>query len=277
MSRYSQMFDSLRARQEAALGAFVMLGDPDPLTSAAVLDALVVGGADMIEVGIPIYDPIADGPVIQAAGNRALCAGVRTADCFGLIAGFRARHPEVPVGILAYANIVCARGRRQFFAAAAEAGADSLLIADLPSLEAEPWTKEMREAQLDPVLIAAANTPPDKLSTIARLSSGYTYCVTRAGITGTHQAARFDSSLIERLNDLGAPPPVFGFGISKPEHVRDAIEAGAQGVICGSAIVSLVASASSPASAVAPFVAALKSATRRELSRQRNDSYAQAV
>jgi tryptophan synthase alpha chain len=277
MSRYSQMFDSLRARQEAALGAFVMLGDPDPLTSAAVLDALVVGGADMIEVGIPFSDPIADGPVIQAAGNRALCAGVRTADCFGLIAGFRARHPEVPVGILAYANIVCARGRRQFFAAAAEAGADSLLIADLPSLEAEPWTKEMREAQLDPVLIAAANTPPYKLSTIARLSSGYTYCVTRAGITGTHQAARFDSSLIERLNDLGAPPPVFGFGISKPEHVRDAIEAGAQGVICGSAIVSLVASASSPASAVAPFVAALKSATRRELSRQRNDSYAQAV
>jgi tryptophan synthase alpha chain len=277
MSRYSQMFDSLRARQEAALGAFVMLGDPDPLTSATVLDALVVGGADMIEVGIPFSDPIADGPVIQAAGNRALCAGVRTADCFGLIAGFRARHPEVPVGILAYANIVCARGRRQFFAAAAEAGADSLLIADLPSLEAEPWTKEMREAQLDPVLIAAANTPPDKLSTIARLSSGYTYCVTRAGITGTHQAARFDSSLIERLNDLGAPPPVFGFGISKPEHVRDAIEAGAQVVICGSAIVSLVASASSPASAVAPFVAALKSATRRELSRQRNDSYAQAV
>jgi tryptophan synthase alpha chain len=277
MSRYSQMFDSLRARQEAALGAFVMLGDPDPLTSATVLDALVVGGADMIEVGIPFSDPIADGPVIQAAVNRALCAGVRTADCFGLIAGFRARHPEVPVGILAYANIVCARGRRQFFAAAAEAGADSLLIADLPSLEAEPWTKEMREAQLDPVLIAAANTPPDKLSTIARLSSGYTYCVTRAGITGTHQAARFDSSLIERLNDLGAPPPVFGFGISKPEHVRDAIEAGAQGVICGSAIVSLVASASSPASAVAPFVAALKSATRRELSRQRNDSYAQAV
>ena len=135
----------------------------------------------------------------------------------------------------------------------------------------------MREAQLDPVLIAAANTPPDKLSTIARLSSGYTYCVTRAGITGTHQAARFDSSLIERLNDLGAPPPVFGFGISKPEHLRDAIEAGAQGVICGSAIVSLVASASSPASAVAPFVAALKSATRRDLSRQRNDSYAQAV
>jgi tryptophan synthase alpha chain len=277
MSRYSQMFDSLRARQEAALGAFVMLGDPDPLTSAAVLDALVAGGADMIEVGIPFSDPIADGPVIQAAGTRALCAGVRTADCFGLIAGFRARHPDMPVGILTYANIVCARGPKHFFAAAAEAGADSLLVADLPSLEAEPWVKDIGEAGLDPVLIAAANTPTDKLRTIARLSSGYTYCVTRAGITGTHQAARFDSALIGRLNDLRAPPSVFGFGISKPEHVRQAIEAGAEGVICGSAIVSLVASSSSPASAVAPFVAALKSATRRDLSRQRNESYAQAV
>ena len=277
MSRYSQMFDSLRARQEAALGAFVMLGDPNPLTSAAVLDALVAGGADMIEVGIPFSDPIADGPVIQAAGTRALCAGVRTADCFGLIAGFRARHPDMPVGILTYANIACARGPKHFFAAAAEAGADSLLVADLPSLEAERWVKDIGEAGLDPVLIAAANTPTDKLRTIARLSSGYTYCVTRAGITGTHQAARFDSALIGRLNDLGAPPSVFGFGISKPEHVRQAIEAGAEGVICGSAIVSLVASSSSPASAVAPFVAALKSATRRDLSRQRNESYAQAV
>jgi tryptophan synthase alpha chain len=271
------MFASLRARQEAALGAFVMLGDPDPLASAAVMDALVAGGADMVEVGIPFSDPIADGPVIQAAGNRALCAGVRTADCFDLIAGFRARHPDVPVGILTYANIVCARGRRHFFAAAADAGADSLLIADLPSLEAEPWTNEIREAGLDPVLIVAANTPPDKLRTIARLSSGYTYCVTRAGITGTHQAGRFDPGLIASLRDFGAPPPVFGFGISSAEHVRHAIEASAEGVICGSAIVSLVASASSPASAVAPFVAALKSATRRDLSRQRNESYARAV
>ena len=277
MSRYAQMFDSLRARQEAALGAFVMLGDPDPLTSAAVLDALVAGGADMIEVGIPFSDPIADGPVIQAAANRSLNAGVRTADCFELIAGFRGRHPDVPLGILTYANIVCARGRRSFFDAAAQAGADSLLVADLPSLEAEPWTAEMREAGLHPVLIAAANTPPDKLRTIARLSSGYTYCVTRAGITGTHQVAQFDGGLIDRLETLGAPPPVFGFGISQPEHVREASEAGVAGVICGSAIVSLVASASSPASAVAPFVAALKSATRFDLSRQRNESYAQAV
>lgn len=277
MSRYAAMFDRLRARGEGALGAFVMLGDPDPPASARVLDALVDGGADMIEVGIPFSDPIADGPVIQAAAGRALASGVRTATCFDLIAGFRERHPHVPVGILTYANLVLARSRRKFFERAAAAGADSLLIADLPSLEAEPWADEMRGAALDPVLIAAANTPDETLRRIARLSAGYTYCVTRAGITGTHTQARFDPELIERLRALGAPPPVFGFGISTPGHVRAALAAGAAGVICGSAIVSLVAGAVSPASAVEPYVASLKAATRSSSSRLRNDCHAQAV
>ncbi len=277
MSRYAAMFERLRARGEGAFGAFVMLGDPDPPASARVLDALVAGGADMIEVGIPFSDPIADGPVIQAASGRALAAGVRTADCFELIASFRPRHPAVPLGILTYANLVLARGRRDFFFRAAEAGADSLLVADLPAVEAEPWVEEMREVSLDPVLIAAANTPDPTLRKIAQLAGGYTYCVTRPGITGTHTQARFDPNLIDRLRDFGAPPPVFGFGISTPGHVRSALDAGAAGLICGSAIVSLVAGAVSPASAVAPFVASLKAATRIDSSRLRNDCHAQAV
>jgi tryptophan synthase alpha chain len=106
--------------QSGAFGAFVMLGDPDLETSAAILDELVEGGADMIEVGIPFSDPVADGPVIQAAAVRALAAGVRTADCFALIRGFRGRHPDVPVGILTYANLVLARGRDAFYRAAAD-------------------------------------------------------------------------------------------------------------------------------------------------------------
>jgi tryptophan synthase alpha chain len=277
MSRYPAMFERLQARGEGAFGAFVMLGDPDPPASARVLDALVVGGADMIEVGIPFSDPVADGPVIQAASGRALASGVRTAECFELIASFRRRHPQVPIGILTYANLVLARGRREFFSRAAEAGADSLLVADLPAIEAEPWAEEMRGAGLDPVLIAAANTPSDTLRKIARLSGGYTYCVTRPGITGTHTQARFDPTVIDRLRDFGAPPPVFGFGISTPDHVRCALDAGAAGVICGSAIVSLIAAAVSPASAVAPFVASLKAATRIDSPRLRNDCHAQAV
>ena len=237
MSRYAAMFDGLG--HEAALGAFVMLGNPDLKSSAMLLDALVVGGADMIEVGIPFSDPVADGPVIQAAALHALNAGVRVADCFDLMAGFRARHPNVPVGILTYANIVVARPG--FMHDAATAGADSLLIADLPALEAERFVRQMEQAGIEPVLIAAPNTPDATLQRIAQLSKAYTYCVSRTGITGTHAGGRFDSRLVERLCGLGAPPQVFGFGISKPAHVRAALSAGAKGVICGSAIVESAA------------------------------------
>src|ERR1041384_4169538 len=124
MSRYAAMFDRLGRLGEGAFGAFAMLGDPDPEASSAILDSLVEGGADMIEVGIPFSDPVADGPVIQAAAQRALKAGVRVGDCLDLISALRARHSEVPIGILTYANIVVARSG--FIRGAAEAGADSL-------------------------------------------------------------------------------------------------------------------------------------------------------
>jgi len=256
MSRYAAMFD--RLGEEGAFGAFLMLGDPDLDTSARSLDAVVAGGADMVEVGIPFSDPVADGPVIQAAAQRALAAGVRVSDCLELIAGFRARHPDVPVGILTYANIVMARAG--FIREAAEAGADSLLIADVPALEAERFGRDMRQAGIEPVLIAAANTPEATVKRIAGLASAYTYCVSRVGITGTHAGGQFDSSLIDRLNAAGAPAPVFGFGISKPEHVRAALDAGAKGVICGSAIVDLAARGGD----VTDFVRTLKAATRNE-------------
>jgi tryptophan synthase alpha chain len=237
MSRYSRMFDRLGS--DRAFGAFLMLGDPDLPTSARLLEAVVDGGADMIEVGIPFSDPVADGPVIQAAAKRALDSGVRVGDCFALIAAFRARHPDVPVGVLTYANIVAAR--TGFMRDAADAGADSLLIADVPALEAEPYVRDMAHAGIEPVLIAAANTPDRTLKRIAELSRAYTYCVSRSGITGTHAAGRFDSRLIGRLCDFGAPPQVFGFGISTCDHVRAALGAGARGVICGSAIVESAA------------------------------------
>ena len=223
MSRYAAMFERLNG--EGAFGAFVMLGDPDLESSAAHLDVLVTAGADMIEVGIPFSDPVADGPVIQAAARRALGAGVRVGNCFDLIRALRERHSDVPIGILTYANLV--RARAGFMRDAAQAGADSLLIADVPALEAEPFTREMEQAGIEPVLIAAGNTPNATLSRIASLSKAYTYCVSRAGITGTHAGGQFDARLIERVERAGAPPAVFGFGISRPEHVRAAPKAGA--------------------------------------------------
>jgi tryptophan synthase alpha chain len=262
MSRYAAMFDRLAVRGEGALGIFLMLGDPDLATSAQLLDAAVDAGADMIEVGIPFSDPVADGPVVQAAAQRALRAGVRVSDCFGLIAGFRDQHPGVPLGILTYANIVAARAG--FMREAASAGADSLLIADLPALEAEPFVQSMEQAGIEPVLIAAANTPGWTLERIARLSKAYTYCVSRPGITGTHAGGQFDAGLVGRLKDVGAPPPIFGFGISESQHVRSAIEAGAAGIICGSAVISGI----SKGGDVTAFIEKLKDSTRNESATQ---------
>ena len=252
------MFAQLGRRGEAAFGGFLMLGDPDLEASAAMLDALVKGGADMIEVAIPFSDPVADGPVIQAAALRARHAGVRVDDCFDLIASFRAKHADVPIGILTYANLVLSR--TGFMRDVLEAGADSLLIADVPALEAERYVREMHQSGIEPVLIAAANTPDVTVALIARLSAAYTYCVSRAGITGTHADAQFDASLPQRLKMANSPPPVFGFGISRPEQVQAAISAGAAGVICGSAIVRL-ANESRSTEMVLEFVKRMKAAT----------------
>ena len=266
MSRYAIMFDRLARSGEGAFGAFLMLGDPDLETSGRLLDAAVEGGADMIEVGIPFSDPIADGPVIQASAERALKQNVRPADAFSLLADFRRRHPQIPVGILTYANLVMARGRDAFCRASVEAGADSLLVADVPVFEAEPFIAAARNSGLDPVLIAAANTPAETLRKIARLGRGYVYCVARAGVTGTRDDVDFNHrEMLDALAAEGAPPPIFGFGISKPEHVRAAIDAGAAGVISGSAIIQQISEGrGSAADRVRRFVAEMKMATHRQ-------------
>jgi tryptophan synthase alpha chain len=258
VSRYDEMFARLKQRNEGAFGGFLMLGDPDIETSARLLDTVVEAGADMIEVGIPFSDPVADGPVIQAAAERALANGIRVDDSFTLIRQLRDKHPAVPIGILTYANLLSARGREKFMTDAAEAGADSILIADVPSLEAVPYSAAAKAAGLDLVMIAAPNTPRAVVDRIAELSSGYTYCVARAGVTGTSTTLALDHDrLFADLADAGAPPPVLGFGISTPEQVREALASGAAGVIAGSALVKC----GSDAAALGQLVSALKDAT----------------
>lgn len=261
--RYADMFARLGSRVEGAFGAFATLGDPDAEASAAILDALADGGADMIEVGIPFSDPVADGPVIQAASDRALARGTTPGLCFDLLRAFRARHAAIPVGILTYANLVLARGRDAFYRAAAEAGVDSVLVADAPAFEAEPFVRAARDHGIAPVLIAAPNTPGSTLERIAELGRGYTYCVARAGVTGIHADMHLaHGPLFAALAERGAPPPVLGFGISEPAHVRQALAAGAAGAISGSAIVRIVAREKAEAGpAVRDFVRAMKTAT----------------
>jgi tryptophan synthase alpha chain len=261
MTRYRDMFSNRSRRGECALGAFLMLGDPSLDECAEFIMALIDGGADMLELGIPFSDPIADGPVIQAAANRALAAGVRPADALALVSRIRARSTRIPIGLLTYANIAFARGLDAFYKAAADAGADSVLLADVPVFEAEPFVRAARAANIAPTLIAAPNTPDSRLDKIAQWGGGYTYCVTRAGVTGAVESLDFDHSrLIAALDERAAPPPVFGFGVSTAAHVAAAFATGAAGVISGSAIVARMRDG--PA-AVSAFVRELKEATRR--------------
>lgn len=262
------MFARLRAQGEGAFIPFLMLGDPDPVTCAAALDAVSAAGADALELGIPFSDPVADGPVIQAAAVRALAAGVRLADCWALIATVRRSHPALPVGLLVYANLVAHRGVDAFYAAAAAAGVDSVLVADLPVAEGGEFRAAAARHGVAPVFIAPPNADEARLAAIAAATSGYTYVVTRPGVTGADDAPHRDSSaMVGRLRDLGAPPAVLGFGIAHPAQVREGMDMGAAGVISGSAVVRLVeAHRADPAKLTAElsrFVREMKAATLR--------------
>lgn len=266
MSRYEAMFARLEAAAEGAFIPFAMLGDPDAATSRLVLEALVAGGADALELGIPFSDPVADGPVIQAAAVRALESGMVLADSWALIREVRAAQPALPIGLLVYANLVAHRGLEQFYAEAAEAGVDSVLVADLPVSEATPFQAAAQASGIQPVFIAPPNASPERLEAIARAGQGYTYVVTREGVTGTDSAIRRDSSsLLRQLESLGAPPAVLGFGIAHPEQVQSGLQMGAKGVISGSAVVQRVAEhRTAPASltaALTSFVRTMKDAT----------------
>jgi len=259
--RYAEMFKRLAA-DEGAFVPFAMLGDPSPERSVELMLALADGGADALELGLPFSDPVADGPTIQAAASRVLAAGVTAREALTLVTPVRERHPELPIGLLVYANLVVNAGADEFYQRAAAAGVDSVLVADVPSVEAEPFCAAAKRAGIAPVLIATPNAKPAQLARIAALGEGYTYLVSRAGVTGTETEAQLDhGELYAQLKELGAAPPILGFGISEPAHVRAALAGGAAGAISGSAIVRRIAAGFSPRE-LSRFVAAMKAATR---------------
>ena len=265
--RYERLFARLRDAKEGAFVPFAVAGDPDPSASAVVLEALVEGGADALEIGLPFSDPVADGPAIQRADARALAAGTGTAMAWDLIRKVRSNHPDLPIGLLVYANLVLAPGMDAFYAAAAEAGADSVLVVDAPTLEAVPFIESAARHGIAPVFIATPGMGGDHLRAVASLTRAYTYVVTRAGVTGADGDARTDhADLIARLRAAGAPPCLLGFGISRPEHVRGALQAGAAGAISGSAVAALIERYAADRAALRnelkKFVAGMKAATR---------------
>jgi len=265
MSRFATMFEQLAARKERAFVPFCVLGDPSPDETLPILLALCDGGADALELGIPFSDPVADGPTIQAAAGRALNAGTRPQDAFALIARLRETHANIPIGLLVYANLLEARGMDHFYRRAHAAGVDAILVADVPTAEAAPYLKSAAANGIDPVMIATPNASDEELKTIASMSRGFTYVVSRKGVTGATVSAGTDHhSMVSQLASYGAPPALVGFGISTPEHVRAACSRGAAGAISGSAVVRLIASAQGESRhrALRDFVSEMKQATR---------------
>jgi len=241
-TRYQNLFQSLQQKSEGAFIPFVTLADPDLATSERIIEQLIESGADALELGLPFSDPIADGPIIQAASVRALTNRVRIDECLQLVKRIRLRHPQLPIGLLVYANLVWHRGLENFYRACRECGIDSVLVADVPLCEARPFIDAAKREQIAPVFIATPNANKEALGKVAKHSEGYTYLLGRVGVTGTHAAAELPlGELLSTLSELGAPPAIQGFGISTPEQVQAVISAGAKGAISGSAVVDIIA------------------------------------
>ncbi|WAT18064.1 tryptophan synthase subunit alpha [Aurantiacibacter sp. MUD11] len=225
------------AKSHPALVCFITAGDGD---TAANLDALVEGGADVIELGMPFTDPMADGPAIQAANIRSLGAGTKTADVLQLATDFRARHPDVPLVLMGYANPMIRRGPEWFAEHASAAGVDGVICVDLAPEEDEDLGPFLRDKGISPIRLATPTTDEKRLPTVLDGSSGFLYYVSVAGITGKQQAA-IDSieENVNRIKQHTDLPVAVGFGVRTPEQA-EAIAKVADGVVVGSALVELV-------------------------------------
>ena len=266
MNRYTDTFKLLKKNGEIAFIPFAVAGDPDIRTSEKIFKAYIDGGADILEIGYPFSDPVADGPVNQNAAQRAIAAGLTHRSFFTLIKHLRAS-TDIPFGLLCYANTVLHRGIDRFCREAAGAGLDSLLVADMPPEESGVLQKAMQRYGLGRVFIVSELTPPGRMRLIASQVDSFVYVVSRPGTTGVAGTLSGTiASTIKRLKKTTKKPLAVGFGISKPEHVRAVRAAGADAAIVGSALVALIEanvnSRKKLPGLLARNVAAYKAATR---------------
>jgi tryptophan synthase alpha chain len=248
------------AQGRPALVTFVTAGDGD---TASILDALVEGGADVIELGMPFTDPMADGPAIQAANLRSLAKGTTTADIFAMATAFRARHPNVPLVLMGYANPMVRRGPEWFAQECAAAGVDGVICVDIPPEEDDALGPALRDAGVAPIRLATPTTDVRRLPAVLEGSAGFLYYVSVAGITGKQQAQLGSiEAAVARLKASTDLPVAVGFGVRTPEQA-EAIARVADGVVVGSALVELVgAHGSDAAGPVRELTAALAAAVR---------------
>jgi tryptophan synthase alpha chain len=264
VSRLADCFAHLRARGEKALIPFVTAGDPDLATTEALVPALALAGADAIELGVPFSDPMAEGPTIQRASERALKSGASLRKVLQLVGKLRPQ-VDIPIVLMGYANNLLAMGEEEFAVAAADVGLDGLIAVDLPPEEGEGLHAALRARGVDPILLAAPTTRPERLEMLAKRTAGFLYFVSLTGTTGARQAI---SETLERevraVRAVSDVPVCVGFGVSTPEHAAR-IASFADGVVVGSALVDRIERAGSPDAAVeaaAAFVAELKQPLR---------------
>jgi tryptophan synthase alpha chain len=264
MTSISEQFQALRDRGECALIPFVTAGDPDLATTAAALKRLDQNGADLIELGVPYSDPLADGPVIQAAATRALQRGVTLDQVLDLV---RQVSPDIeaPIILFTYYNPILNRGIERFLQDIAAAGAKGLVVPDLPLEENEPLLTAAQAAGIEVILLVAPTSPQARIQAIATQSQGFIYLVSVTGVTGirTEIQGRVQG-LIQDLQQQTDKPIAVGFGVSQPEQAAQLRQWGAQGVVVGSAFVQRLAAEEPEAglAAIATFCADLKAAIR---------------
>ena len=260
-------FEELKARREGALIAYLTGGDPDSKTFLSNASALVEGGADIVEIGIPFSDPIADGPVIQASSQRALRAGTTPKKVLQLTKEFSTKN-NVPLVVLTYYNPILATGPEQFFDTAKSSGVSGVVVPDLPVEEMDQFHDFALKHGIDNILLAAPNTSQSRLGQILSKTRGFLYLVSLYGVTGPREALSPQAlETLKRVKSLANDriPISAGFGISSSDHVRTLMKAGADGAIVGSALVKLAAEhLNNPVEAAAQLknkVAELKNAT----------------
>jgi tryptophan synthase alpha chain len=260
MSRIDTKFTELRSAGRKALVPFVTAGDPSLAATVPVMHALVEAGADLLELGVPFSDPMADGPVIQRSSERALARGAGLDYVLGCVRGFRERDAQTPVVLMGYLNPVEVRGAERFAREAADAGVDGVLLVDLPPEEAGEFEAAFAAQGLAPIRLLAPTTPENRIARVLADARGYLYAVSFAGVTGADALdAGAAGARIAALRARSPVPVLAGFGI------RDAASAAAMaveadGVVVGSALVAALAAADDPAGAAAAFLAPLRAA-----------------
>lgn len=242
MKPIAQVFEKLKTQYEGALIGYITAGDPAPEYTTLIAEALITGGVDVLELGLPFSDPIADGPTIQAASVRALSAGTKPTMVLEMAREIKLKH-DVPVAIMTYYNPVFKMGLDRFLQLAKDCSVNGLIIPDLPVEEASEYYEAAKANSIDTIFLAAPSTSDERLQKIVACTSGFLYLVSHFGVTGERKTVE-DSTIqlikrVLRYTEQYVPLAV-GFGISKPEHVKHIIEAGADAVIVGSAFVNVI-------------------------------------